>query len=263
MNQSNEFIIGLLAMFFVPIICFILIKLLLTKKKKFIFLAILLYLTVVFSTAVFFNKNKTLNKNASPNKIESISKSVIPNSFSQAVNKAQEAANSSKSTNTISDWLQVSKLWNEAIKLMEEVPIGSSYYGMAQQKISEYELNREYAQKNAKILDFVPKERNSSEKWMFLSKSYNNGYIFVDLNSKIEDNTYGKSITVWTLLQINNTYEYVQIRVNCSQFGSTGRPVLIEVRDRKTGKILKQEDLSDYTHYPHPNDSNELYKNIC
>jgi hypothetical protein len=69
--------------------------------------------------------------------------------FEQAIDKGRIAADLTKSAQTTDEWKVVVKRWEQAIRLLENVPTSSSNYSMAQQKILQYQLHRDFARKNA------------------------------------------------------------------------------------------------------------------
>lgn len=72
-------------------------------------------------------------------------------SFEKAINKGKIAAQLTKSAQTTDEWKVVVKRWEQAIKLLEEVPTSSNNYPMAQQKILQYQLHRDFAKQNATL----------------------------------------------------------------------------------------------------------------
>ena len=73
--------------------------------------------------------------------------------FQQAVYRATTAANLAQLAKTEVEWKGVSRQWQDAIKLMEAVPVDSPQYTVAQKKVKEYQQNLIYAQKAAGIKD--------------------------------------------------------------------------------------------------------------
>ena len=71
--------------------------------------------------------------------------------FEKAINKGKIAAQLTKSAQTTDEWKVVVKRWEQAIKLLEEVPTSSNNYPMAQQKILQYQLHRDFAKQNATL----------------------------------------------------------------------------------------------------------------
>jgi hypothetical protein len=67
------------------------------------------------------------------------------NTYQKGLKKAKSATKLTKSAQTETEWRVVSRRWEEAIKLMENVPTSSPNYGLAQQKILQYQLHREFA----------------------------------------------------------------------------------------------------------------------
>lgn len=71
--------------------------------------------------------------------------------FEQAIDKGRIAAELTKSAQTTDEWKVVVKRWEQAIRLLEKVPASSSDYSIAQQKILQYQLHRDFANKNATL----------------------------------------------------------------------------------------------------------------
>ncbi|MGB3493448.1 MAG: DUF4875 domain-containing protein [Elainellaceae cyanobacterium] len=71
--------------------------------------------------------------------------------FGQAVNSAMAAAEATQGAQSTEDWKNVAQLWQQAIKLLNQVPVGVEVHNVAQKKIGEYQVNLEYAQRNAGI----------------------------------------------------------------------------------------------------------------
>lgn len=69
--------------------------------------------------------------------------------FREAVNAAISAATLTQSAKSQDDWNTVVAQWQKAINLMKTVPTSSPNYTVAQKKVSEYQLNLDYAQKAA------------------------------------------------------------------------------------------------------------------
>lgn len=65
--------------------------------------------------------------------------------FRQAVNNAMQAVKLGQAAKTESEWNLVASLWEKASELMKVVPSSSPKYRLAQQKVSEYETNLNYA----------------------------------------------------------------------------------------------------------------------
>lgn len=71
--------------------------------------------------------------------------------FEKAIDKGKIAAQLTKSAQTTDEWKIVVKRWEQAIRLLEEVPTSSDNYPMAQQKILQYQLHRDFARQNATL----------------------------------------------------------------------------------------------------------------
>lgn len=67
--------------------------------------------------------------------------------FRDAVNRATAAATQTQTAATANEWRQVATLWEEAIALMNQVPQNDANYAIAQEKVSEYQGNLDYAQR--------------------------------------------------------------------------------------------------------------------
>ena len=86
-----------------------------------------------------------------PSPVTSESPTVLlkADTFREAVNKAINAANLTQSAKSPDEWKIVVSQWQAAIALMKIVPSSSPNYLVAQQKISEYQRNLNYAEKNS------------------------------------------------------------------------------------------------------------------
>jgi hypothetical protein len=69
--------------------------------------------------------------------------------FRLAVNQAMDAAKLTQSAKSPDEWQEVVNQWQKAIDMMKSVPASSNNYALAQTKITEYQKNLNYAQKNA------------------------------------------------------------------------------------------------------------------
>lgn len=68
--------------------------------------------------------------------------------FQQAINKAKRAARLTNSAQSQDEWKIVVSRWEEAIEIMETVPVSSPDYAIAQQKIIQYQTHRDFAKQN-------------------------------------------------------------------------------------------------------------------
>jgi hypothetical protein len=73
--------------------------------------------------------------------------------FRWGVNRAMSAAELTQSAQSLKEWQQVASWWEEAVQLMQTVPISDQRYDVAVAKISEYKTNLRYAQKRAQAAD--------------------------------------------------------------------------------------------------------------
>ncbi|ARV61203.1 hypothetical protein BZZ01_23610 [Nostocales cyanobacterium HT-58-2] len=71
--------------------------------------------------------------------------------FERAIDKAKIAAQLTKTAQTQDEWKIVLNRWEQAIRLLEQVPSSSRNYPMAQQKIIQYQIHREFARQNATL----------------------------------------------------------------------------------------------------------------
>jgi hypothetical protein len=69
--------------------------------------------------------------------------------FRWAVNRAMSAAELTQTARSPQEWQQVVNWWQESIRLMQAVPITDSKYGVAVDKIKEYQTYLQYAQGRA------------------------------------------------------------------------------------------------------------------
>lgn len=72
-----------------------------------------------------------------------------PDSWREAVNKAQRAANLAQTAQSQNEWIAVASEWQQAVKLMRAVPSTSPNYQKAQQKAAEYQANLIVANRRA------------------------------------------------------------------------------------------------------------------
>jgi len=72
--------------------------------------------------------------------------------FRQAINTGGNAALLTQSAQTGQDWQQIAAEWERAIALLRAVPPAYPNYGTAQQKVSEYQRNLDYARQQAQSL---------------------------------------------------------------------------------------------------------------
>ncbi|TVP66639.1 MAG: hypothetical protein EA342_11470 [Leptolyngbya sp. LCM1.Bin17] len=68
--------------------------------------------------------------------------------FQQGAEHAMQAAELTQSAEFREEWVEVAILWQQAIAKMKAVPRASDQYELAQQKVTEYERNLQYAQSN-------------------------------------------------------------------------------------------------------------------
>ncbi|MEG4940533.1 hypothetical protein [Microcoleus sp. F4-D5] len=72
-----------------------------------------------------------------------------PDSWREAVNKAQNAAILAQTAQSQNEWIAVASEWQKAVALMRAVPSTSPNYQKAQQKVAEYQANLIVANRRA------------------------------------------------------------------------------------------------------------------
>jgi len=72
-------------------------------------------------------------------------------SFANAVNAAMAASEAAQAASNPSEWQNVADLWSRAIELMNAVPETNGNYQTAQQKVTEYQANLDYANRNSSL----------------------------------------------------------------------------------------------------------------
>lgn len=72
----------------------------------------------------------------------------VDNPFRQGAEQAMAAAELTQTAEYSEEWAEVALLWQRAISNMEAVPKDSPHHALAQDKVSEYQRNRQYAQSN-------------------------------------------------------------------------------------------------------------------
>ncbi|MEH2290810.1 hypothetical protein [Nostoc sp.] len=132
----------------------------LNKKLLFVFIIFLISLGIYFSSR-FVEIFPLTSKSSTqiplkpvlviPSPVTSEPPTVLlkADTFREAVNKAINAANLTQSAKSPDEWKTVVSQWQAAIALMKAVPSSSQNYIVAQQKISEYQRNLNYAEKNS------------------------------------------------------------------------------------------------------------------
>ncbi|MDZ7995314.1 MAG: hypothetical protein RM022_003220 [Nostoc sp. EfeVER01] len=132
----------------------------LNKKLLFVFIIFSISLGIYFYSR--FSERLPLTSKSStqipskpvlvtPSPVASESPTVLlqTNTFREAVSKAINAANLTQSAKSPDEWKTVVSQWEAAIALLKTVPSSSPNYVVAQQKIKEYQINLNYAEKNS------------------------------------------------------------------------------------------------------------------
>ncbi len=86
---------------------------------------------------------------ASPTSRSGLPSEIEPGSFEQGLDKAASAFSISQSAQSIEDWNLVASQFQDAIRLMEDVPASNPYFANAQTKITEFQRSLRYAQNQA------------------------------------------------------------------------------------------------------------------
>lgn len=99
------------------------------------------------------NSNQANSNQASSNQAKSQpaspASSTKPDSFQLAVERASSAYTIGKSAQSRDDWRLVANRWQQAIELMKTVPSSNPRWTQVQQKLTEYQQNLAYAQRQA------------------------------------------------------------------------------------------------------------------
>jgi hypothetical protein len=87
----------------------------------------------------------------------------IPRSeaFRWAVNRAMSAAELTQTARSPKEWQQIVNWWQEAIRLMQVVPITDDNHSLALKKVTEYQANLQYAQSRSAAAAVQPKASES------------------------------------------------------------------------------------------------------
>ncbi|NWF60157.1 MAG: hypothetical protein HXY43_13030 [Fischerella sp.] len=120
-------------------------------KRVFTFILVPLVALWLYSFAKLPEVKQTIPANLSAETVTLSSSKTAPvdKKYNQAINKARRAAKLAKLAQSESEWKVVAKNWEEAIVFMKAVPNTSSNYGMAQEKIRQYQIHQEFAQQSA------------------------------------------------------------------------------------------------------------------
>lgn len=77
------------------------------------------------------------------------------NTFQRAIDDATRASELTQTAVTSTDWSFVASYWDSAVGWMELIPEPNDNYQIAQQKISEYQVNLDYALSNVERMQEV------------------------------------------------------------------------------------------------------------
>lgn len=87
--------------------------------------------------------------NPSTNPSEAPDPSQVANPWYEGVNVAMEAAILTQTAGTMEEWETIAGYWDRAIELMAAVPDTDPNYAQAQERVTTYTTNRDYARQNA------------------------------------------------------------------------------------------------------------------
>jgi hypothetical protein len=73
--------------------------------------------------------------------------------YAEALKQGMDAANGAQTAETPEQWSAVANTWNEAVRLLNQVPSENTNYAAAQSKKEEYILNREAARSRQKTAE--------------------------------------------------------------------------------------------------------------
>ncbi len=120
------------------------------KLTKQIFTLILISLVGlwIYSFAKLPELQQSISANISAeNPLTATSSKTAPvdENYEQAINKARRAAKLARLAQSEDEWKVVVTNWDEAIAQLKSIPPTSPSYGIAQQKIIQYQIHREFA----------------------------------------------------------------------------------------------------------------------
>lgn len=120
------------------------------RKKLIVILLFLVSLGATYTWAKWSEIQQLFPVNFASEKPAIVTPTVTPtpptlDSFKEAVNQAMSAAKLTQTAKTKEEWNQVMSLWEKAIVHLNLVPQTHPNYAKAQQKITEYQRNLEYA----------------------------------------------------------------------------------------------------------------------
>ncbi|MBW4430789.1 MAG: hypothetical protein KME28_03325 [Pelatocladus maniniholoensis HA4357-MV3] len=122
-----------------------------TSRQIFTFVLIPLVGLWLYSFAKLPEFRQSVNANISvqnPSKLTA-NEAQPKDNYLKAVNQAKRTAKLAKLAQSEDEWRIVVENWNEAIAILKTVPYTSSNYGIAQQKIIQYQIHRDFAQQYA------------------------------------------------------------------------------------------------------------------
>ncbi|KKD35465.1 hypothetical protein [Limnoraphis robusta] len=123
--------------------------------------------------------------------------------LNQAMNKAQSAANLTQTAKSYDQWNQVYSGWKDAISLLENLPESHQKSDFAQQKITEYQSNLDYAKQQMTRTDPFVSGTNKAEEAVLLQP---NAVLEADWNEVA--NCWQKAITL--LKTVSQTHPQYQ-----------------------------------------------------
>lgn len=121
------------------------------SRQIFTFVLIPLVALWVYSFAKLPEFRQSISANVSAQNSSTLTANEVQpkDNYLKAINQARRTTKLAKLAQSEDEWKIVVENWDEAIALLKTVPYTSSNYGMAQQKIIQYQIHREFAQQYA------------------------------------------------------------------------------------------------------------------
>ncbi|MCP6761424.1 MAG: hypothetical protein NHB32_22410 [Fischerella sp. CENA71] len=122
-----------------------------TSRKIFTFVLIPLVALWIYSFAKLpeFQQSISASISAQNPSTLTVTEAQPKDNYLKAINQAKRTAKLAKLAQSEDEWKIVVENWDKAIALLKTVPYNSSNYGIAQQKIIQYQIHRDFAQQYA------------------------------------------------------------------------------------------------------------------
>jgi uncharacterized membrane protein YagU involved in acid resistance len=122
-----------------------------TSRQIFTFVLIPLVALWLYSFAKLPEVRQSISANISTQDSSTLTANEAKpkDNYIQAINQARRTVKLAKLAQSEDEWQIVVENWDEAIALLKTVPYTSSNYGIAQQKIIQYQIHRDFAQQYA------------------------------------------------------------------------------------------------------------------